>query len=127
MQIKLIPDSTGTVWNEATASRPDGRRGAIMAGCGVMALPTTDAFLNRPRCLLHWQCSAHHEAQLLFFPHGQTTKTEDFLQDTVTHAEPCMNADSDRWRSVASSGLQSPSVMLEEKIFSDGEGQLCDA
>lgn len=43
MQIKLIPYSignlTGTVWNEATASRPDGRRGAIIiAGCGTMNL-----------------------------------------------------------------------------------------
>lgn len=41
MQIKLIPhrigDLSGTVWNEATASRPDGRRVVIIiTGCRVM-------------------------------------------------------------------------------------------
>lgn len=108
MQIKLIPYSignlTGKVWNEATASRPDGRRGAIItAGCGAMTssattAPTTagltllaiDVFLNRFRCLLHWHCSAHHEAHLLFVPHGQTAKRRRTSRASSEHVSPSL-------------------------------------
>lgn len=89
MLIKLIPyhirDLSGTVGNEATASRTDGRQGVIiitswrvMSSSAIMELQwqqawpllATHVFLNCLRYFLHWLCSAHLEAHLLFIPHG---------------------------------------------------------
>lgn len=84
MQIKLIPrrigDLTGSVWNEATASRPDGRWGVIiitswrvMTSSATVATMTAGLTITCHSCLLellqlclHWHCPTHHEAHLLF-------------------------------------------------------------
>lgn len=146
MQIKLIPhrigDLAGTVWSEATAWRPDVRRGVIIiTGCRVMTssaawpLLTIHVFLNPWRWFLHWHCSAHHEAHLLFIPHGQTVKRRRtcvcFFNDTVTHAEPCINADCDSWGLVGSSGLNVHSHIKKWCCSTTGRkkrtiAQLCD-
>lgn len=134
MQIKLIPhrigDLTGTVWNEATVSRPDGRRGAIIrTGCGAMTSSATAAPSTAGLTITCHSCflesfpllpsltllSTPWSASLIHSTWADSKEEEDtscvlgtcvvFFNDTVTHAEPCINADCDSWRLVGSSGL----------------------
>lgn len=127
-----IGDFTGAVWSGATAPRPDGGERAVIirSGCGVIlssASPTTagltitvpfmssrvarvGSFIDIARPTMKrisysfhmgWQRRDGGGGRLLLPPRTCV----GFFNDTLTRVEPCINARSDSWWLVGSSGL----------------------
>lgn len=113
---------TSLVWNEAAASRPDGRRGAIIkTGRGALTSLTAGLTITYHSCLLASvlllplidgaQSTMKRSASYSFhteehgFPRPSPGTRVSSFNDTATHAEPRINADFDSSRLVGSSGL----------------------
>lgn len=146
MQIKLIPhpsgDVTDTVWDEVTVSRPGGKRGVIIiAGCGVMtSAPKTASMATS--CHVLDTCSwiiysftdvaeptdisySFHEGRRA--PRVFPRTCVSFFNRIITHAEICINADSDSWRSAGSTGLKTSmkSKVEERKSIAQASQPMC--